>query len=266
MVAIGDRTVKVGNFPISIDFDTLANQTATHEVERQSWLFHEEYPNQKIILGLDRSDYTKGIPERIEAYYNALERYPDMREKVTFVQVMVPSRSDVPEYEKIKDEIDRLVSQTNSRFGVPGWVPIHYFYRSLSTLELLSYYRATDICVVSSLRDGMNLVCKEYCACNLEEQGILVLSEFAGAAAELQEGALLVNPYDTLGFADTFYRAFTLSLPERNARMVHLREMINNHNIYHWVEAFLNATRFHPHALPKAHAPEYVPPIDVEIA
>ena len=142
-------------------------------------------------------------------FRSLLERYPDLRERVSFIQVVVPSREDIPEYHRLRVEIEQLVGRINGRFARPGaWVPIWYEYRSLSRLELLAYYRAADIGLITPLKDGMNLVAKEYCTCSIEEDSVLILSEFAGAAAQLYRGALLVNPYDIEGVADAIHRAF----------------------------------------------------------
>jgi trehalose 6-phosphate synthase len=186
-------------------------------------------------------DYTKGIPERIEAVGRALERYPDLQGKMTLVQLVVPSREEVPEYAALKARIEQMASEVNGRFTRPGWVPIHHLYRRVSRDELVAYYRAAEVCMVTSLRDGMNLVAKEYCACNLTESGVLILSEFTGAAAELQKGVLLVNPYDMDGMADAIYKALTMSPDEKKRRMKSLRKVIRRRDIFWWVDSFLRA-------------------------
>jgi trehalose 6-phosphate synthase len=199
-------------------------------------------PNRQLILGIDRLDYTKGIPERLEAYRNALVRYPELHNRVTLIQVVVPSREDIPQYYELKTRIERLVGEINGQFTQPGgWVPIHYVFRSLDTVDLLAYYRAAEIALVTPLKDGMNLVAKEYCACSIEENCVLILSEFAGAAAQLQRGALLVNPYDIEGVADAIHRAFTMGDTERRAGMRHLRRTIREQDIFWWVDSFLRA-------------------------
>ena len=153
------------------------------------------------------------------------------------------SRRGIMGYEDLKIEIERLVGEINGEFtGHLGWVPIHYIYRSLSRYELLGYYRTAEIALITPLKDGMNLVAKEYCACSLEENGVLILSEFAGAAAELQRGALLVNPYDVVGVADAIHRASVMDVGERQYRMHKLRQTIRRHDIFWWVDSFLNAS------------------------
>ncbi len=262
LVRLNDRVVRLGVFPISIDFDHYASISGSPAVTERSQKFHEEFPGQKIILSTDRLDYTKGIPERIMAFCNALERYPDMHGKTTLVQVVVPSRTKVPEYEKLKEEIEHQIGKTNGQFSKPGWTPVQYYYRNLAIEELAAYYRASEIGLVTSLRDGMNLVAKEYVACNLEEKGVLILSEFTGAAAELGTGALLINPYDIVGTADAIYRAFTMPAAEKKRRMHFLRRMVQKNDIFHWLETFLNAA-FSNTSPSATHAKEYVPTIDV---
>jgi trehalose 6-phosphate synthase len=155
--------------------------------------------------------------------------------------VVVPSRQEVPEYEALKRDIERLVGEINGRFTEVGWTPIHYIYRSLSRVELLAYYRTCEIALVTPLKDGMNLVAKEFCACSIENHGVLILSEFAGAAPQLQNGALLVNPFDIEGVADAIHQACTMDAASRQARMEKMRRSIQKHNIFHWVNAFLRA-------------------------
>lgn len=158
------------------------------------------------------------------------------------MQVVVPSREDIPRYHELRTQIEQLVGRINGEFTRPGvWVPIHYVYRNLTRIELLAYYRAAEIALITPLKDGMNLVAKEYCMCSLEEDSVLILSEFAGAAAQLRYGALLVNPYDVEGMADTLHRAFTMDKDERQRRMRKLRRSIRKRNVFWWADAFLRA-------------------------
>jgi trehalose 6-phosphate synthase/phosphatase len=207
-VTAGPYKARVGNFPISIDYGNFSRQAASADVAARADELHRLLPQRKIILGVDRLDYTKGIPHRLRAFRNALDRYPELRERISLIQVVVPSRVDIPEYHDLKTQIEQLVGEINGSFMRPGgWVPVWYVYASLSRIDLLAYYRAAHIALVTPLKDGMNLVAKEYCACSIEEECVLILSEFAGAAAQLQRGALLVNPYDIEGVADAIYRA-----------------------------------------------------------
>jgi len=239
MASLGGRRVRIGSFPISIDFRDFARRAASETVAKLSWYFHEALPERQIILGIDRLDYTKGIPERLDAYRNALARFPEMRGKVSLVQVVVPSREEVPEYQSLKARVERAIGEINGRFSCPGWVPVQYFYRSLTREDVVAYYRAAEIALVTPLKDGMNLVAKEYCACNLEEKGVLVLSEFAGAAAELHRGAIMVNPHDTEGMAEAIRQAFAMGHEERRARMRGMRRHVRRWDIFRWADSFL---------------------------
>ncbi len=240
-VTFGKRELRIGSFPISIDFNEFANLAKTREVAEQAWYIHEDLPHQQIILGVDRLDYTKGIPEKFKAFRNALRRFPELMEKVVLIQVLVPSRRAIPEYEDLKIEIERLVGKINGQLTRSGWVPIHYIFRHLDRQELLAYYRTAEVALVTPLKDGMNLVAKEYCASNLEETGVLILSEFAGATAQLQDNALLVNPHDIEGMAETIYQACRMDDDEKRSRMGKLRRSIRSHDIFWWVNSFLEA-------------------------
>ena len=238
----GNRTVRIGAFPISIDFDTFVREATAGDVAAKVGELRGLLPDRKLVLGIDRLDYTKGIPQRLRAFHLLLQRHPELREKVTLIQVVVPSRIDIPSYGELKTTIEQLVARINGEFMRPGgWVPIWYVYGSLTRLELLAYYRAADIALVTPLKDGMNLVAKEYCASSIESDCVLVLSKFAGAAAELGEGALLVNPYDLEGTADALHLACAMDPNERRARMRRMRHSIRRHDIYHWVNTFMAA-------------------------
>jgi trehalose 6-phosphate synthase len=242
LVSALGRVVRVGNFPISIDYNTFMRRAVAPEVAARSRELHRLLPNRKLILGVDRLDYTKGIPLRLKAFQSLLERFPELRERVSYIQVVVPSREDIPRYRELKTEIEQLVSKLNGTFVHPGgWVPVWYVYRSLSRLDLLAYYRAADIALVTPLRDGMNLVAKEYCACSIEEDCALILSEFAGAAAQLGRSALLVNPCDVEGVADAIHQAYHMGRSERQARMRRMRRAIREYDVFWWVDSFLRA-------------------------
>jgi trehalose 6-phosphate synthase/phosphatase len=241
-VTVGTRTTRVGTFPIGIDYNSFARQAAHPEVTRRATELHRLLPNRRLVLGVDRLDYTKGIPHRLRAFRNALDRYPELRERMSLIQVVVPSRVDIREYYQLKSEIEQLVGEINGAFVRPGgWVPVWYVYASLSRDDLLAYYRAADVALITPLKDGMNLVAKEYCASSIEEDCVLILSEFAGAAAQLQRGALLVNPYDIEGVADALYRAYSMSQDERHAAMRRLRRTVREYDIFWWVDSFLQA-------------------------
>ena len=240
-LACGDKEVKAGTFPISIDYDEFADLAASKEVSRRTAKLHTLHPDQQIILGVDRLDYTKGIPQRLEAIRQALFRFPDLKGKIALLQVLVPSREEVPEYQALKEHIERLVGEINGQFTEPGWIPIHYLYRSLSRQELISFYLASEMALITPLWDGMNLVAKEYCVCNYREDGVLILSEFAGAASQLHSEAILVNPYDVNGVAEAIRRGFYMHPSERQSRMRRLRRTIQTYDIHFWLDSFLRA-------------------------
>ena len=233
---------RAGHFPISIDYDAFMHRAAGADVAAKARELHRLLPNRELVLGIDRLDYTKGIALRLRAFQDLLVRYPDMRGRVSLIQVVVPSREDVPRYQEMKTEIEQLVGRINGEFARPGaWVPVWYEYRTLSRLELLAYYRAADIALITPLKDGMNLVAKEYCACSIEEDCVLVLSEFAGAAAQLAAGALIVNPYDVRGVAEAIRAAHAMPGEERRARMRRMRRTIRSQDVFWWLDSFLGA-------------------------
>ena len=213
----------------------------SQEVAEAAWFLHENYGSRQLILGLDRLDYTKGIPERFLAFERALEKYPELRKKVSLIQVVVPSRTLVTDYIHLKEMLDGLAGRINGRYTEQGWIPIHYLFRSLDRVQLLGHYRACEIALVSPLRDGMNLVAKEYCASSIDNNGVLILSEFAGAADQLGKASLLVNPYDVDGTADAIYRAVNMPQDERRERMKTLRTEVKRNNVHRWVEWFIDA-------------------------
>jgi trehalose 6-phosphate synthase len=190
-----------------------------------------------VILGVDRLDYTKGIKERLLAIERFLERHSKFRNQILFIQVAVPSRTRVDEYRIMKREVDETIGRINGRFTGEGWPPIQYIYRSLSREELVAYYRLADIALITPGRDGMNLIAKEYVASQVEKKGVLILSEFAGAAEELTE-ALLVNPYDIETVADTIYKAIKMSGAAKRKRIEKMQELGKQRDIYYWVRDF----------------------------
>jgi len=235
------RETIVGSFPISIDFREFAQQAASEVVANATRQLREAIPDRKIVLGMDRLDYSKGIPEKLRAFRNALERFHEINGRISLIQIVVPSREDIPEYRVLRAEIEGLVSEINGIFARPGWIPVHYMFRSLPRTELLAYYRAADIALVTPLKDGMNLVSKEYCAAKTDKDGVLILSEFAGAASQLYRNSLIVNPYDVEGVADAIVRAYNMSPDERRLRMRRLRKSIAKRDVFWWVNGFLKA-------------------------
>lgn len=256
------RRLRAGAFPISIDFREFDSAARSQEVQDTAWYIHESFPDQQIALGVDRLDYTKGIPAKFHAFERALEKYPELRGNLSLIQLVVPSRQDIPEYAAWKEKLDGLVGHINGRFDNRGWAPVHYMYRSISRTELLGYYRASEICLVTPLKDGMNLVCKEYCAASVDDHGALVLSEFAGSAPQMRDGALLVNPHDVDAAADAIHRAFHMSREERRDRMRRLRREVRRNDVFRWVRSFLDQVRPGEHLIapPAAGPPVLVRP------
>jgi alpha,alpha-trehalose-phosphate synthase [UDP-forming] len=233
------RTVTVESVPISIDSADFRASASTHDVGAVAHRLRQDLGNpRRIILGVDRLDYTKGIDLRLRAFQTLLERRPDLHGDVTFVQVAVPSREGVGEYQIIRERIEQLVGHINGDHARPDWVPVHYLHRSLPREDLVAYYRAADVMLITPLRDGMNLVAKEYIACRVDGTGVLVLSEFAGAAEQLDR-ALLVNPYDIDGLAATLERSVELPLEEQRDRMRSLRRTVGRWDVYTWASQCL---------------------------
>ena len=232
------RRVELGVFPISIDSTEMAERACSRDVNTE--VLDLRSFTQRLFLGIDRLDYTKGIPRRLLAFEQMLARHPEWREHVRLVQVAVPSRGAVGAYRRLRREVDRLVGRINGRFGTPSWTPVHYIYRSIDEPTMLALYRTADAMLVTPVRDGMNLVAKEFVASRVDENGVLVLSEFAGAADELQD-ALLVNPYDVDGMADTMHHALTMDGIERRRRMRSLRMQVLANDVHTWARRFLEA-------------------------
>jgi trehalose 6-phosphate synthase len=262
-VRFGARTVRVGAFPIGIDYEQYDEGARSDEVEARRRELRDRIGPFELIVGVDRLDYTKGLIERLEAYRDALRRFPELREKVILFQVVVPSREGVPEYQALKAALDQLVGEINGEFSMAGWVPVHYHYRSLSRCDLLALYRMARIGFVTSIKDGMNLVAKELVACQIEGCGVLVLSEFAGAVSQLHEGALVVNPHDIEGMAEALREAMEMDGEERRRRMRRMQEIVREQDIFWWVDYYLRAAIGEvPEGICKPK--EYFPPMSIE--
>lgn len=235
------REIRLGFYPISIDYREFADGAHGKEVDDAAWYLRENLSSRVLVLGLDRLDYTKGMPERFKAYERFLEKYPEVHGKISFIQVVIPSRVKVKEYQELKEELDTLAGRINGRFSGQGWVPIHYMFRSLDRVQLLGHYRACEIALITPLRDGMNLVSKEYCAASIDNNGVLILSEFAGAHDQMSKGAVVVNPYDVESTADAIYQAFIMDTEERQRRMKILRAEVRRNDVHRWVQWFLGS-------------------------
>ena len=237
--AIGDRVVRVDAFPIGIETDHFA-RTARRAV-KSSFVQNVvgSLNHRAMIIGVDRLDYTKGLNLRLDAYEQFLRTYADWRGKVTYLQITPKSRSEIPEYADMERMVGEAAGRINGAFGEADWTPIRYVNRAYSRTALAGLYRSSRVGLVTPLRDGMNLVAKEYIAAqDADDPGVLVLSRFAGAARELEE-ALLVNPYDTEAVAAAIARALAMPLEERRARYKALFEVLTRNDIQHWTERFI---------------------------
>jgi trehalose 6-phosphate synthase/phosphatase len=230
------RRVKLGMFPISIDAADFASRAAAPEVTRKT----KEYTSSsmKLLVGIDRLDYSKGIPRRLMAVKRLFALHPEWRERVRLIQVAVPTRDRVDAYRRFRREVSSLVGQINGELASPTWTPIQYIHRSIPSDVLLALYRAADVMLVTPLRDGMNLVAKEFPAARIDDDGVLILSEFAGAADELTD-AILVNPYDVDATAEAIHRALTMEAGERRHRMKRLRQTVQDFDVHRWASTFL---------------------------
>ncbi len=235
---------RVRVIPVGIDPDRFADAADGNGAgESQSLGLEAMLGGRKLILGVDRLDYSKGIPERLEAFARLLERYPEWRNQVSFVQVSVPTRSDVPEYGELRSRVESLVGRINGAYGEADWVPVRYLYRSYDQETLARLYRQAAVGLVTPLRDGMNLVAKEYVAAqDPDDPGVLLLSRFAGAAEHLTL-ALLTNPYHADGLASDLDAALRMPREERVARHGALRQIVWKHTASAWASAFLDALR-----------------------
>ncbi|MFH1774640.1 MAG: bifunctional alpha,alpha-trehalose-phosphate synthase (UDP-forming)/trehalose-phosphatase [Methanobacteriota archaeon] len=232
-----NRIVHVGAFPMGIDFERF--DKVSKEKKQLAKELREKYGDKKIILSIARLDYTKGIPELLDAFELFLEKYPNEQGEVSLILGVAPSRIHVEEYRSLKKDIDEKVGRINGRFGRVDWNPIWYFYRTFSFDQLMDLYSIADAAVFPSLRDGLNLMAKEYVATRGEETGVLVVSEFAGVSKELVE-AVIVNPRDKNGFADLLSKALNMPLEEQRKRIRAMRKRLKNYDARRWAEDFLS--------------------------
>jgi trehalose 6-phosphate synthase len=231
-------TTKVGVFPLGIPADYFVEQSTTASVRGRARRIRKMLRTPIVILSVDRLDYTKGILERLLAFERFLELNPRYRRQVTLVLIAVPSRTKVAEYAALKRQLDEMVGRLVGRFSSDGWVPIRYLYTQFRAEELIAYYQVSDIALVTPLRDGMNLIAKEYIASQVSDSAVLILSEFAGAAAELTE-ALQVNPYDIDEMATRIRQAIEMPIEEKQKRFHRMRSQVETNNLDTWSDDFL---------------------------
>lgn len=237
-VPVEKRIVKIDAFPMGIDFIRFSTASSSPKIQKAADNIRKRFPKQKIVISVDRLDYTKGISKRLEAFSLFLERNPGWRKKVTLILIAVPSRTAVPTYAQLKRTIDGLVGRINGRFGSIGWTPILYLYRALPFESLASHYLAADVALVTPLRDGMNLIAKEYLATRYKSDGVLILSEMAGAAWELND-AILVNPNNSEQIAEAIREALCMTPDAQLRRNQLMRRRIESYTVTRWAHHFL---------------------------
>ncbi|HJU65066.1 MAG TPA: trehalose-6-phosphate synthase [Gemmatimonadaceae bacterium] len=255
-VQLEGRSIEVAAYPISIDVEKYVGLAGTPESAALAERLRSRYTGNgcQLGLGVDRVDYTKGIPERLRALRLLWHQHPELREKFTFLLVATPSRSELPAYRALEEEMLSMVAEINKKFRTPSWTPIVLVHENVSAEVLAGVFRAADLCLVSSLQDGMNLVAKEFVACQLEERGVLVLSRFTGAAEEI-DGAILINPFNIDGFVAGIRRALEMTDGERRVRMHRMRTQLRSRTIFDWLTAILARTE----AIMAARASESAP-------
>jgi trehalose 6-phosphate synthase/phosphatase len=224
---------------MGIDYDKYKEAAASPETLKREVDYRTSIGKQKLIVSIDRLDYSKGIPQRLHAFEQFFEKHREFIGLVSLILVVVPSRDNVDEYKRLKEEIDLLVGKINGKLGTIHWTPIHYFYRSFSLHSLSAFYRMADVALVTPMRDGMNLVCKEYIASKLDKRGVLILSEMAGSAKELSD-AILINPNDINKMVEAIHKALTMPPEDQIAHISTMQDSLKRYNIHHWVKIFID--------------------------
>lgn len=237
-----DREILAGGLPISVDSLDFIRLSRSKEVTQKVAEIREAYRHRQLVFGVDRLDYTKGIPEKLRAFRHLLVSHPNLRGRVTLIQLLIPSREEVPAYRQLKEEIDRLVGEINGEFTTGDWAPVVYRYQSMDRVDLVAHYRAAEVGFVTPLKDGMNLVAKEYVLSQADNRGVLVLSEFAGSAAQLGESSLLVNPYNVKDVSSVLVKALEMPVAEKKRRLENMRRTLRRHDVFWWVDNFLRAS------------------------
>ncbi|WP_158996262.1 bifunctional alpha,alpha-trehalose-phosphate synthase (UDP-forming)/trehalose-phosphatase [Mucilaginibacter sp. L196] len=238
IISSNDRSIVVESFPMGIDEHKYATLPKQKEVIDQIKQIKESFKHTRLILSIDRLDYSKGILQRLEAYELLLNTHPEYINNITLYMIVVPSRDTVPQYQHLHDEIDKKVGSINAIYRTMDWTPVHYYYRSFPIEALSALYYSADVCLVTPMRDGMNLVSKEYVASRINNDGVLILSEMAGASKELID-AVIVNPNNIGEICRAIIEALNMPLVEQQARMQQMRQLVAKFNITHWVKIFM---------------------------
>ncbi|WP_426491718.1 bifunctional alpha,alpha-trehalose-phosphate synthase (UDP-forming)/trehalose-phosphatase [Hymenobacter sp. 102] len=242
-IETGSRTVLADAFPMGIDYERYVQAAASEAAIAHEATYRQALRDVRVILSIDRLDYSKGIAQRLRAFEVLLQRYPEWREQVSLIMVVVPSRDQVAQYASLKEEIDELVGRINAQYRTISWTPIHYFYRSFPLDELASLYRLAEVALVTPMRDGMNLVAKEFIASKVDQKGVLILSERAGAARELSD-ALIINPTDTAELAEAMHDALVMPEDEQVQRMSAMQALVRQYNVFAWTRLFMNRLEY----------------------
>jgi trehalose 6-phosphate synthase len=246
VIRVGKHPTQVKCLPISIDADLVAGQAARAITQPTVRRLRESLLGRWMMIGVDRLDYSKGLNDRFLAFSRFIDRYPEHRRQVAYLQIAPASRGGVPEYRRIRSELERQAGAVNGRFAEADWIPLRYVNRTYPQSSLAGFYRVARVCLVTPLRDGMNLVAKEYIAAqDPEDPGVLVLSQFAGASRELTS-ALIVNPHDVESVADAMHRAVSMTLRERRRRWQEAMEQLQAWTITDWRQAFIEALQTAP--------------------
>ena len=244
-----DRIVMGEVFPMGIDYDRFKGKSSEvfqkpicerSELLRELEKYFLVSPERKLILSIDRLDYTKGIPNRLRAFELFLERHPEFINRVTLIMLVVPSRGEVAQYKLLRSEVDELVGRINGRFGGVNYTPVWYFFRSLPFENLIELYGSCDVGLITPVRDGMNLVAKEYVASRVNQTGVLILSEMAGVAKEMGE-AIIINPYDEEEIAEAIFQALNMPLPEQRERIKMMQQRISRYDVFKWSSEFMKS-------------------------
>ena len=250
-VILGSREIIVNTFPMGIDFKKFFNAAKAHqkriksektELKKQLELHKKNTEDSKLILSIDRLDYTKGVINRLKSFEIFLNKYPQYLEKVRLLMLTVPSRSDVPEYKRLKKETDELVGRINGNYATVNWTPVWYYYREMKFDDLIDLYMSSDIAMITPVRDGMNLVAKEFVATRVGKKGVLILSEMAGASKELYD-SVTINPFDLNSMADSIYKALNMSVEEQIRRNTTMQKRLSRYNVEYWANAFFEALK-----------------------
>ncbi len=238
LITTATRVIRVDAFPMGIDYEKFARSVEKKEVKQEIKRIRRRIGERKVILSVDRLDYTKGIAQRLRAYDQLLEKYPEYKEKVVLILVAVPSRTRVEHYMLLKREVDELIGRINGRHGAFGWTPVWYLYRSLQFPTLAALYNLADVALVTPFRDGMNLIAKEYVASTPADKGVLVLSEMAGAASELGE-AIIINPHNLNQMTEAMREALEMEPEEKRTRNNLMKYRLRRYDIHRWAQEFV---------------------------